>query len=222
MAHTVSRIISDATLSCIIQIESAGDPKAKARTSSATGLGQFIDATWMAVVSKHRPDLLQGRSKAQVLALRTDADIAIEMLARLTEDNARALGAEYTDGDLYLAHFAGIAAARRLRNAKSDTPVSSLMSAAAISANASILKGKTAGQVRAWASRKMTAAKGRDWIAKLYRSERLVAAAPVANDPVPSNEPATVASGSTSNGAKILIALVVLTIIIVTALFRIH
>lgn len=176
MTHTVSRIISDDTLSCIIQIESAGNPNARAKTSSATGLGQFIDATWMAVVSKRRPDLLKGRTKAQVLALRNDPDIAIEILARFTEDNAQALGASYSDGDLYLAHFAGVAAAKRLLKASAETPVSGLMSAAAINANASILKGKTVGQVRAWASRKMSNAKGKGWIAKLYRGPAVVEA----------------------------------------------
>jgi hypothetical protein len=71
MTNTVSKTVSDETLNCIITIESAGRTNIKAPTSSALGLGQFLNATWLATVRKHRPDLLKGR-RAQVLALRTD------------------------------------------------------------------------------------------------------------------------------------------------------
>ena len=122
MTHTVSRLLSDDTLNRIIQIESAGKVAAKAPTSSATGLFQFIAATWLAVVKKHRPDLLESRTRAQVLALRTDPVIAIELGARFTEDNAKALGPGYGDGDLYLAHFLGVATARKFLRAAPAAP----------------------------------------------------------------------------------------------------
>lgn len=164
MTNTVSRIISDETLSHIVQIESAGRPNAKAGTSSATGLGQFVDGTWMQVVTRHRPDLLEGRTRAQVLAMRLDPPLAVEMLARFTEDNAAVLGALYSDGDLYLAHFAGAATARRLMRADAHAPCANVFSASAIVANRSILAGKSCGEVRLWAARKMAAAGGRDWV----------------------------------------------------------
>lgn len=171
MTNTVSRIISDDTLSRIIQIESAGNPNAKAKTSSATGLGQFIDGTWIAVVQKHRPDLLKGRSRAEVLALRKDPSLAVELLARFTEDNATALGKGYGDGDLYLAHFAGVGTARKILQTFPETPVSKIVSKQAIDANPSILRGKTCAQVREWAMKKMAAAGSRDWVAKWYRGK---------------------------------------------------
>lgn len=171
MTNTVSRIISDDTLSRIIQIESAGNPNAKAKTSSATGLGQFIDSTWTAVVQRHRPDLLKGRARAEVLALRKDPSLAVELLARFTEDNAAALGKGYGDGDLYLAHFAGVGTARKILQAFPATPVSKIVSVQAINANPSILRGKTCARVREWASKKMAAADGRDWVAKWYRGK---------------------------------------------------
>jgi hypothetical protein len=169
MSNTVSRIISDETLSRVIQIESAGNPNAKAKTSSATGLGQFIESTWMAVVSKHRPDLLKGRTRAEVLALRRDPSLAVEMLARFTEDNAAALGKGYGDGDLYLAHFASVGTARKILQAFPATPVNKIVAPAAIDANPSILRGKTCAELRTWAMRKMSAAGGRDWVGKWYR-----------------------------------------------------
>ncbi len=178
MTNTVSRTVSDETLNCIITIESAGRPNVKAPTSSATGLFQFIDATWMGVVRKHRPDLLEGNSKAEVLAMRKDPHIAIELGARFTEDNQRAIGMNCTGGDLYLAHFLGVADARDLFRADPSTPVSELVSDAAIRANRSILQGKTAGQVRTWAAKKMHGAAGRDWIAK-YMPEQAEVSEPV-------------------------------------------
>lgn len=185
MSHRVSDIISDETLSRIIQIESAGNPKAKARTSSATGLGQFLNSTWLAVVRKHRPELLEGRTQAQVLALRTDPKIMIEMLARFTEDNAAAIpGQNDSDGDLYLAHFAGVGVAKKLFNAPAVSPASAYFSPAAIKANKSILEGKTVGQVRAWAEKKMKLAGGRGWIDRYWVLEERTDLAPV-RDPIP-------------------------------------
>lgn len=176
MANTVSRIISDDQLNRIIQIESAGKVKAKAPTSSALGLFQFLNATWDSVVAKHRPDLLEGRTLGEVRALRTDPAICVELGARFTEDSARTLGTGWTDGDLYLAHFLGAGTARKVLRATPNERVEPLVGAAAVNANTSILRGKTAGQVRAWAQRSMESRwekAGRpDWIAIHYSAGR--------------------------------------------------
>lgn len=174
VSHTVSRIVSDETLSRIIQIESAGRTDARARTSSATGLAQFVSATWLATVRKHRPDWFKDRTTAQVLALRLDARSAIEMLARFSEDNTAIIGAGWSDGDLYLAHFAGPVTARNLCRAHPSTPASSVFSAAAVAANPSILSGRTCAEVRAWAARKMAAAGDRNWITVYMRGAKPV------------------------------------------------
>jgi len=172
MANSVSRIISDDTLSRAIQIESAGNSRARATTSSATGLFQFLDATWRETVRKHRKDWLTENTDAQLLALRLDPVRSIEMGARFWEDNAKTIGAGWTDGDLYLAHFAGPAAARKLFAAHPDAPSATVFSSAAISANRAILAGKTCGQVRAWASRRMAQSGGRNWIGVYIRGEK--------------------------------------------------
>lgn len=180
MSNRVSTIISDLTLSKIIQIESAGRPTAKAPTSSATGLGQFLSTTWLGTVRKHRPDWFNGRTQAQVLAMRRDPEASIEMLARFTEDNAAALGRGYTDGDLYLAHFSGVVVARKLLRAPASDPASKYFSQAAIVANRSILQGKTVGQVRAWAANKMAAAGRTNWITKFWTGDEPAALATTA------------------------------------------
>lgn len=172
MTNTVSRTLSDETLNRIIQIESAGKLKAKAPTSSALGLFQFLNGTWLDTVRKHRADLSEGRTQAQVLALRSDPTVGIELGARFTEDNARALGSGFTDGDLYLAHFLGIGTAKKFLRAKASASADMLAGPAAVKANRSILAGKTAGQVRAWAQgsmvRRWDAAGRTDWIAKYF------------------------------------------------------
>lgn len=195
MTNTVSKTVSDETLNCIIQIESAGRLTVKAPTSSALGLGQFLDATWMGVVKKHRPDLLEGRSKPQVLALRTDPQIAVELLARFTEDNQHAIGMNCSGGDLYLAHFLGVADAKDLFSAHPDTQVSQLVTPAVINANKTIMLGKTAGQVRAWAAKRMYQSGGHDWVAKYYTppaAAQAPADEPTAEEiPDPQDAPAT-------------------------------
>jgi hypothetical protein len=48
----------------IIGVESHGDPNAKNKRSSATGLGQFLDETWLDMIRAHRPDLGQDKTKS--------------------------------------------------------------------------------------------------------------------------------------------------------------
>lgn len=191
MTFTVSKTVSDETLNCIITIESAGRPAVKASTSTATGLGQFLDSTWLAVVRKHRPDVLQGKPQAEVLALRKDASFSVEMLARFTEDNQRIVGMKCSGGDLYLAHFLGAGAAQKVYAADPNAHVEPLVGPAAVNANKSILQGKTCGQVRAWAAKRMHDSAGHDWVAKYYQPPAEVqepAEPPPAAEPEPTAE----------------------------------
>lgn len=186
MSNRVSSTISDDTLNRIIQIESAGNPNAKAGTSSATGLGQQINATWLNLVNAYHKEWWNGSTKDQVLALRKNPSLNIEMLARLTEENARAVGTT-NGGDLYLAHFLGPADAKDLFRANENTPVSKLVSQAVIRANRSIMEGKTAGQVRAWAQRKMSQPPKADWVGRFYTGK-----GPDPKRIVPKDEPSRV------------------------------
>ncbi len=166
MSYTYSDTISDETLSRIIDIESAGRANARARTSSALGVAQFLATTWLEELRQHRPDLINGPPYDDELELRRNPAIAIELLARFTEDNARELSTGCADADLYLAHFSGVKVARKLRLAAPDTPAAAIYSPAAVAANRSILQGKTVRQVRTWAASKMHRART-DWIDRL-------------------------------------------------------
>lgn len=175
MTNTVSMLVTDEELDSIIQIESGGNPNIKAKTSSALGLGQFLNATWLAVVKKHRPDLMKNRSESQVLALRTEPQIAIELLARFTEDNKRIVGYRAAPGDLYLAHFLGAGTAQKVLAADPATKLTKLVSSAAIQANRSVMLNrdgspKTAGDLRAWAAKRMKESAGRGWVRKFYKA----------------------------------------------------
>ena len=154
----------------IIGVESGGNANAANPKSSALGAGQFIRGTWLTMIKTYRPDLMDGRSTAEVLALRTDPAIAREMVARYAEENARFLGARgigATPGNVYLAHFLGPQGAAAVLNSAAGTPVASVLPDAVIAANGSILAGKTTDQVAAWAAAKMAGAKTGGWAGRL-------------------------------------------------------
>jgi hypothetical protein len=151
----------------IIGVESNGDPNAKNKRSSATGLGQFLDETWLDMVRAHRPDLVKGRSQDEILELRRDAEVAREITARFTERNAEMLrkrGLPVTPGTLYLAHFAGGAGAVAILSAMENADAALVMATADASGRTNrekIIKANpflerfTVADLRNWADRKM-------------------------------------------------------------------
>src|SRR5688572_33357857 len=99
-----------AVIDQIIGAESGGDPMARNPRSSAGGAGQFIDSTWLAMVSKYRPDIAQGKTREQILQLKFDPALSREMTEAYAAENAqhlRSRGFEATPGNTYLSHFAG-------------------------------------------------------------------------------------------------------------------
>jgi hypothetical protein len=151
----------------IIKVESNGDPNAKSKRSSAAGLGQFLDETWLILIRTHRPDLAKGRNEGEILELRRDAGVAREITSRFTERNASVLrrrGLPVTPGTLYLAHFAGAAGAVAILSALEQADAASIMASAdatgrtkrekLIKANP-FLERFTIADLKSWADRKM-------------------------------------------------------------------
>ena len=137
-----------------IQAESGGNPNAQNSRSSAGGLGQFIDSTWLATLRKHRPDITG--SDAELLALKSNPDLSREMTGAYASDNNAYLankGLPVTPGTQYLSHFAGPGGAVGILSADPTTPVSGILSPQAIQANP-FLANMTAADLRAWADRK--------------------------------------------------------------------
>jgi hypothetical protein len=69
----------------IIAIESNGNSNFKNKRSSATGVGQFLEETWLEMIATYRPDVVQGRSQKEILELRRDPELAREIVTRLVE-----------------------------------------------------------------------------------------------------------------------------------------
>ncbi len=116
--------------------ESALNPNARAGTSSATGLFQFIESTWLDMVRRHGADHglgaqanalrsgADGATRRDILALRNDPEIAARMAGELTRENAQALQAQLgrapSAGELYAAHVMGSGGAARLIEAAAN------------------------------------------------------------------------------------------------------
>ena len=125
--------------------ESSFDASSKAITSSATGLFQFIDQTWLATVKEAGSQLGYGRyadqivktssgnyvvpdatARNQVMKLRTDPTANAVMAGAFTQRNStqlsKRLGREPTNGELYIAHVLGSGGAAKLISATTKTP----------------------------------------------------------------------------------------------------
>ncbi len=125
--------------------ESSLNPEAKAPSSSAVGLFQFLESTWLQVMKEQGPRLgyqtyadaisvdsdgdYVVRNKAmrqEILALREDPHVAADMAAAFTQANGEYLTARFgkhpSPGELYIAHFLGPQGAEKLFRAGLDNP----------------------------------------------------------------------------------------------------
>jgi len=122
--------------------ESGFNPSAKSSSSSATGLFQFIDSTWLSMVKEHgaqmglgnyaaqiqmkdgKPCVTNCTVKKEILALRKNPDISAMMAGMASTDDQNYLE-DHTDGtvgktEMYLAHFMGANGAAKFLNARAD------------------------------------------------------------------------------------------------------
>lgn len=134
--------------------ESSLNPAAKAKTSSAAGLFQFIEQTWLASVKKYgakhglgaeAAEIVKGANgrftvadparRQAILDLRLDADKAAALAGELAQENKTALesalGRAVEAGELYAAHFLGPNGARALLSAGRETSAAALLPSAA-------------------------------------------------------------------------------------------
>ena len=116
------------------QVESGLNANARAGTSSATGLYQFLDQSWLGIVKQHGSEYglswasnaIQGSNgrytvsdpnmRRAILNLRKDPNVSAAMAAESASDNKQAiegaLGRGATGTDLYMAHFLGVGGAK--------------------------------------------------------------------------------------------------------------
>jgi hypothetical protein len=130
------------------KMESNFNPTASASTSSARGLFQFIDQTWLGTVREAGSQLGYGNyadaitksssgtysvsdpaARAAILKLRDDPAASSAMAGVLTQSNSFRLtgkiGRRPTDGELYMAHFIGVGGAAKLIANAEDNPQAS-------------------------------------------------------------------------------------------------
>lgn len=127
------------------KLESGLNASAKAGTSSASGLYQFIEQSWLAVVKKHGAEHGLGwaansiersasgkltvgdpATRQAILGLRNDPEASSLMAAAYAGDNKAALetslGRAATGTDLYMAHFLGLGGARHFLQSMASDP----------------------------------------------------------------------------------------------------
>jgi hypothetical protein len=127
------------------KMESDFNPSAGASTSSAHGLYQFIDQTWLATVKEAGGQLGYGQyadaitktssgdyavsdpsMRQAIMKLRDDPTASSSMAAALSQSNSfqltGKLGRRPTDSELYMAHFMGVGGAAKLINSAVDDP----------------------------------------------------------------------------------------------------
>ncbi|MFC3692051.1 lytic transglycosylase domain-containing protein [Chenggangzhangella methanolivorans] len=156
--------------------ESSLNATAKNPSSSARGLFQFIDSTWLEVMKEEGPGLGMGAAagdiaktasgryvvadparRAEILAMRDDPQASALLGAAFTRRNAQAfengLGRAPSEGELYAAHFMGAQGAIELTSLATATPTASAAAAfpSQASANRSIFydggRARTAREV---------------------------------------------------------------------------
>ena len=127
------------------QRESSLDPKARATTSTATGLFQFVEQTWLSTLKEAGPrlglsrysqaikevksghfDVADPAMRSEILALRNNPKIASAVAGALTQNNATALtgalGRPAKPEDLYIAHVLGASGAGNLLRLSDSEP----------------------------------------------------------------------------------------------------
>jgi hypothetical protein len=130
------------------KMESDFNPTAGASTSSARGLYQFIEQTWLGTVKEAGGQLGYGQyadaitrttsgdyvvvdptMRRAIMKLRDDPSASSAMAAVLTQSNSFQLtgkiGRRPSDAELYMAHFLGIGGAAKLITSAEDTPQAS-------------------------------------------------------------------------------------------------
>jgi hypothetical protein len=159
------------------QVESGLNPQAGAPTSSARGLFQFVEQTWLGTMKQAGAALGYGRYAAaisqtasgryvvqdpalrqEILKLRNDPTANAVMAGAFTKANAayltQKLGRPPSEGELYIAHFLGAGGAARLIGLAASHPdaQAAALFPNAAQANPSIFFDRQTGTARSLAA----------------------------------------------------------------------
>jgi hypothetical protein len=130
--------------------ESTFNPMAKSKTSSASGMGQFLDHTWDDVTTR-----FGGQYGITKDTSRFDPRASALMMGELLKDNTRALrsslGRDPTEGEAYASYFMGATGFSKIAQANSADPHANAWTyfPEEARANPTIFNGKSVGEVYA-------------------------------------------------------------------------
>ena len=138
--------ISANYLLALARQESSCNSHAKAKTTTAAGMFQFLEQTWLVSVNNHGGTYGYGqyadqirldrgkalvydkRQRVTILDKRYDAEMAALMAAELARDNyrylKRSINRPLQPTDLYMAHFLGAGGAKKFLVALANEPAS--------------------------------------------------------------------------------------------------
>lgn len=214
------------------QVESGLNPQAGAATSSARGLFQFIDQTWLATIKQSGAALGYGQyaaaitqtpsghyqvsdpaMRSEILKLRNDPTANAIMAGAFTQANAAVLSAKLgrspSEGELYIAHFMGVGGAARLISSAAADPSGNAASYFPIAAraNAGIFYDRSTGQPRTLAEVRNILTARYDVAARAHPSSSALAQAdlpPSALPPsaLPAAVSRTTAAAAANNSAR--------------------
>jgi hypothetical protein len=152
--------------------ESSFNPTAKSKSSSATGLYQFIEDTWLSMVKKHgdrfglgdyadKIEVKNGRccvddaaARKEILSLRNNPEISALMAGAYSAEN-KAYLQKNTEGDvgsteMYMAHFMGAGGATKFLNCRDydGEAIGAKLFPAQARANKNVFYDKATGKAR--------------------------------------------------------------------------
>jgi len=136
--------VDPAYLIALADEESSLQPRSKARTSSAEGLFQFVEGTWLEVLRRYggkhgyaaeaeaikkvrgRPVVADAKQRAEILALRRDPYLAALMAGEMINTHRQTLAGtvarDPSFAELYMAHLLGVRGVKRFVALLSDAP----------------------------------------------------------------------------------------------------
>lgn len=129
----------------IVAIESEFDPTAVSRLSSAAGLFQFIDSTWVSAGGRQFPGR-GGKGNGHAAAAPVEEQIAIgcKFVAKTIADLEAQLGPAPSTTTIYMAHQQGLGGALKILRATPSASIESVVGADAASNNG--FRGLTVNQ----------------------------------------------------------------------------
>lgn len=158
----VDGLTADTYAAKVVRAESGGKATAANPNSSARGLHQFTEGTWLQSVEQMRAQggaqWANGLSTTEILAARTDPAASNEVFAHFRAQNAATLsknGLPVNDATEYMAHFFGAGGAVTVLSADPAAALKDVLPAGVIKANP-FLANMTARDAYNWAARKMT------------------------------------------------------------------